>query len=360
MQQLPKITVKMHKGKPHFRWYANGKPRYRKIKKPANEEQERIQLAAELMNPDSATTKRKSLAENLQDWNADLLADTTPKNADMLLKRVRRILNEAGITRTQQVTVSKVRTAIHRLRCTPRKQKKKPEEYPLLSEQSRKHYARAIKQFTRWLLNEEQIDKDPLRKWQLRAVVEERNPRDRLQPDEIKKLIAKTRNSGRVVEGYEGPLRAWLYTLAVHTGLRRKELAALTPESFDLEAKTLVVPAAYTKAKKMAVQPLNSGLVASLEPWLAEKQGPLFPDLEIKRTRKMMQIDLKEAGIPMKTDVGTRCFHSLRNTYISALHDAGHSPALVQRLARHSDVRLTMKYGKPRSDEAGAVESLEF
>ena len=57
-------------------------------------------------------------------------------------------------------------------RCTVRNRKKKPEDYPLLSERSRRHCARAMKQFTRWLGHEERLD-NPLRKWRLTKVVEE-------------------------------------------------------------------------------------------------------------------------------------------------------------------------------------------
>jgi hypothetical protein len=53
-------------------------------------------------------------------------------------------------------------------------------------------------------------------------------------------------------------------------------------------------------------------------------RGPLFPDsLRDKRTRKMMELDLKAAGLAFKTEVWSQCFHALRNTFISQLFDAG-------------------------------------
>jgi hypothetical protein len=76
--------------------------------------------------------------------------------------------------------------------------------------------------------------------------------------------------------------------------------------------------------------------VADLQRWVSGKLGPIFPGLATKRTRKLIKLDLAEAGIPHKTDVGVRCFHSLRNTYISALFDSGASMPSTQRLARHS------------------------
>jgi integrase len=55
-----------------------------------------------------------------------------------------------------------------------------------------------------------------------------------------------------------------------------------------------------------------------------------------------------------------RCFHALRNTYISQLFDAGLHTAQVQRLARHKDVRQTIKYEKRRTGEAGLVDRLDY
>jgi len=47
--------------------------------------------------------------------------------------------------------------------------------------------------------------------------------------------------------------------------------------------------------------------------------------------------------------IGNRClswlfadFHGLRHTFITNLRDAGVDPKTAQKLARHSDIRLTM------------------
>jgi hypothetical protein len=119
-----------------------------------------------------------------------------PKQADTTRKRVERILEEAKIRDIHQITIAKVRTAIERLRCSVRNPNKKPEEYALLSERSRHHHRRAIKQFCWWLDTEGRLT-DPLRKWKLKVVVEERNPRDRLQTDELAKLVQGAGNRGR-------------------------------------------------------------------------------------------------------------------------------------------------------------------
>lgn len=345
----PKIRIATHRGKQAFRWYVDGKPRHRTIKDPNNIEHERIALAAEIMTGQTVR-KKKSLTQLLDLWEADLKT-ISAANADLTTKRARRTIKAAGVTSTDQFSVAKFRTAIHEMKVLVGKRD------ILLSESSRKYHARSIKQFAKWLTDEEYLDKNPLKGWQLKKVVEERIPRDRFQPDELVELIQSTKDSG-VFCRYEGEDRAYLYAVAAMTGLRRKELARLTPQSFDWKNRTVHVDAAYTKDKKMAALPLNAKFARDLRRWMQGIEGELFPRLATQPTDKMVKRDLKVAGIPRKSAEGVRCFHSLRNTYISSLFDAGRSVAQVQRLARHSDVRLTMKYSKPRSDEWSLVDDL--
>ncbi|MGI9469688.1 MAG: tyrosine-type recombinase/integrase [Rubripirellula sp.] len=360
MNKLPKISICQRRGAPHFRWYVGGAPRYRKIKDPANVEQEKLVLATELLSGIGKFRERhRTRDEHLRDWRADM-ETISAAQADLTYKRAKRVLNEAKISTILDVSIGRVRTTVHGLRCSVRDPKKKLEDYALLSEQSRKHHMRAVKQFYKWLEDEGRIDKSPIKSLKLKKVVEERNPRDRLQPEELSTLVEETRNSDRVIENYTGEFRAWAYVVAVMTGLRRKEIAKLQRESFDWESRTVSLSAAYTKDKELAVLPLNRRMVQDLKLWIADRKGQLFPDFEIKRTSKMIKRDLVAAGLPVRTESGTRCFHSLRNTYISSLFDAGRNIAQVQRLARHSDPRLTMKYAKPRSDEWALVDDLNY
>ena len=58
---------------------------------------------------------------------------------------------------------------------------------------------------------------------------------------------------------------------------------------------------------------------------------------------KMIQHDLKAAGIPYEVDSRKADFHALRYTFITNLIKAGEHPAAVQRMARHSDINLTFR-----------------
>jgi integrase len=74
----------------------------------------------------------------------------------------------------------------------------------------------------------------------------------------------------------------------------------------------------------------------------------------------MLQIDLEEAGIVARDDHQIVDFHALRTTFITGLARAGVAPALAQKLARHSDINLTLNaYTRLQmNDLAGAVGRL--
>ena len=59
---------------------------------------------------------------------------------------------------------------------------------------------------------------------------------------------------------------------------------------------------------------------------------------------KVVHQDFKAAGIPQVDERGHKVdFHALRMTFITRLQRAGVSPREAMELARHSDMRLTMK-----------------
>ncbi len=58
---------------------------------------------------------------------------------------------------------------------------------------------------------------------------------------------------------------------------------------------------------------------------------------------KLIQHDLKAAGIAYDVEGRKADFHSLRYTFITNAIKSGELPATVQRLARHSDINLTFR-----------------
>jgi len=90
-------------------------------------------------------------------------------------------------------------------------------------------------------------------------------------------------------------------------------------------------------------------------------QKPLWPGGWWHRAAEMLRVDLVDAKIEPEDDAGRVVdFHGQRTTFITALARAGVAPATAQRLARHSDINLTLgTYTRLNVGElADAVEKL--
>jgi integrase len=239
----------------------------------------------------------------------------------------------------------------------------------------------ALCQFGRWLVRERRTAWDPfIGLSALNEDVDRRRPRRALTVDEIDRLLdsAKARplfeaRTIRVNAGVSeveqkrlrelGETRAFVYLMAVRTGLRRGELSRVRWCDVDLAKGVVVVPAASAKSKRDQSVELRSDLI----PLLKARRGTgaatslvfdpkTFPNL---RTFKK---DCELAGIQIKDDQGrTVDFHSLRTTLGSHLAAAGVHPAIAKAILRHSTIELTMKhYTDVRLlDTRGALERLQ-
>jgi hypothetical protein len=191
-----------------------------------------------------------------------------------------------------------------------------------------------------------------------------RHQRRALSAKELMALVHSADTSKKKVQGYTGTLRARLYRLAYLTGLRRRELGSLTVGSFKLDGDppTLTVEAACSKHRKKDTLPIHPELVGLLREWLpALDEGAfLFPKLERKKTWRMVKTDLEAAGIAYETEEGIADFHAAgRHSHVSGLVNSGVSLAHARQLARHGDVRMTMRYTHVGlEDQAEALRSL--
>jgi integrase len=166
------------------------------------------------------------------------------------------------------------------------------------------------------------------------------------------------------IQCYDGEIRARIYILSYMTGLRRTEIASMTPRSFRLDADppTLTVQAACSKHRREDTLPLHPELVVMLRSWLvglADDQV-LFPKLAKRRTWLMVKKDLERVEIPYVTAEGVADFHAAgRHTHITELLRKGASLPEAKELARHSDINMTMKYTHIGiNDQARAVAAL--
>ncbi len=234
--------------------------------------------------------------------------------------------------------------------------------------QTRNHYLRAIKMFTRWLVMDRRTGDDPIRHLSmLDAETDRRRERRPLSSEEFEKLLASAR-SGPPLDGITGPDRAMLYLVASYTGYRRNEIGSVTKQSFDFIADppVLRIKPTISKRRKKDEIPLRRDVAELIRQWIdGEKQNvgpmePLFPITD-KNTAEMIKADLERAGIPYIDDNGLVAdFHALRGTFATNLALANVPVKVMQELVRHSDVNLTMNiYAKiHKQHQKGAVEQL--
>ncbi len=126
----------------------------------------------------------------------------------------------------------------------------------------------------------------------------------------------------------------------------------------------MTVEAACSKHRRTDVLPLHPQLVELIPAWLAgfAPDQLLFPKLAKRRTWLMVKKDLERVGIKYENADGIADFHAAgRHTYITGLLTNGATLPEAKEFARHTDVKMTMKYAHIGiGDQAKALANLPF
>ena len=175
-----------------------------------------------------------------------------------------------------------------------------------------------------------------------------RHERRALTDADVKSLLRATSEAPRRGK-MTGDERVMLYSMALTTGLRARELSSLTWNSLNLDGSspTVKVLAAYSKHRRDDVLPLRHDIANRLSFWRKKKGGKnsdsIFPSFNPDNGARILKKDLVDADIPYRDKAGRVAdFHSLRHTFISNLTRRGAPPKVAQSLARHSTISLTM------------------
>ena len=204
-----------------------------------------------------------------------------------------------------------------------------------LKDKTANDYLEAARCFMNWMVKLGRTGSNPLVRIEKVKSKEGRAEQIRaFSDDEMLRLLASAGD------------RKPLYLMAVHTGLRASELAALTWADLHLDAVTpfVRVRAATTKNGKSADMRLHPELAAvlrELKEAAVQETDPVFK--KMPRIERFYR-DLKKAGIPVRDTLGQKAvFHSLRHTFGTNLARAGAPSRVAMSLMRHSDRRLTDK-----------------
>ena len=304
---------------------------------------------------DLAAKRRSPINEHVIAYEKNLKQrGTTGKHVKLTMGRIRAILLQCETSNLAELTVERVQTGITKL-----------QEKAKFGSRTFNHYVQAVDGFCHWLVETTRIASHPLLTLKrLNAEVDVRHKRRALDDGELWQLIESARKSGKRIQGYDGEQRARVYLLSCLTGLRRSEVASLSPQSFNLQGKepTVTVEAACSKHRRLDVLPLHPELVGEVAKWVKGRKRDelLFPGLERKKTWLMVKKDLERVGIPYETQAGIADFHAAgRHSYVTGLLRNGATLPEAKELARHSDVKMTMKYTHiGLKDQSRALASL--
>ncbi len=300
-----------------------------------------------------AEQMRSAIETHLAAFQASL-ADNTPKHVKLTMTRVRRIAVGCDFLKLADITAETVHGYLRELRAEDG-----------IGNRTNNHYIQAFDSFCKWCVSTKRLVSNLIEGIELlNTAVDVRRKRRALTVDEVARMVASARESGVSIQRFDGEQRARIYILSYMTGLRKNELASLTPRSFDLDGSppTLTVEAAFSKHRRTDVLPLHPELVILLRGWLQGlKAGDrLFPKLDRRKTWLMVQKDLERAGIPYETPEGIADFHAAgRHTHITELLRNGATLPEAMRLARHADIHTTMRYTHIGiEDQARAIANL--
>ena len=188
-----------------------------------------------------------------------------------------------------------------------------------------------------------------LMKWMQRAGRLDQNPVQSVRKvktagQEVVKRRALTNNEVRRLLEVAGPRKA-VYLIAVNTGLRRAELAALQKGDCFLYGDNpyLKVRASTTKNNKAATIWLNEEVAAELKTLVAARADLDEAVFEAIPDMDQFRKDLAAAGIPFEVQGRRADFHALRHTLATNLACCGVLPRVAMEFMRHSEMRLTNK-----------------
>jgi len=302
-----------------------------------------------------ASQKSSPISEHLDAFEHSL-APNSEKYVKLLMSRVRRIVKECQFEVIGDIQPEAVAVKLAALRSAEG-----------FGHRTHNHYVQGLLTFCNWLVQSRRYPSNPLVGLErLNADADVRHPRRALSPDEVEMLVESARNSDEFIQEFSGEDRARIYIISFMTGLRRTEIASLTPRSFNLDSDppTLTVKATVSKHRKKDVLPLHPELVTMLRVWISgmDPDQLLFEHLERRRTWLMVKKDLERVGIPYQTDEGIADFHAAgRHSHVTELLRSGASLPEARELARHSDIRTTMKYTHiGMDDRAKALGNLRW
>ena len=282
--------------------------------------------------------KRRAAAKSLSDHIADYKSFMQSQgkagtHTSGTINRILRMFDFCGFHFIADINTAGISRFIKELDATPT---------------TKNHYITAGKMFFNYLIESGQIPTNPLKSF--KKLPEDRERKGVLTADQFIRLINYTEQHGDIIRRTSGKDRAMLYTLAGTTGLRRSEILSLRWQDMQIDGDnaSVFIDGSRTKNGKDAHQPIPADVAETFRDWQQAKDAAntdrVFNTFTLNhRPSEMIKADLIAADLPTGDRSGNEiCFHSLRNTYITILANGSTPAKIIQQLARHSTLNLTM------------------
>lgn len=204
------------------------------------------------------------------------------------------------------------------------------------------NYLRNLHVFFAWLVEMEYISKSPMKR--IRALPEERAPREYLEDEEVKRLLRSLDRS------YFSEYRDLLVTmLMLDSGTRLGETLMIEMGQLELTSRCLLLTADKTKGRRARTVYFSDKTAKELRRWIQFKDRYceskwLFPvkhnggRLEMTVFERNFRQYIRRVGITKRIAP-----HTLRNNFAKRCLMAGMDVYTLSRILGHSSVEVTEK-----------------
>jgi site-specific recombinase XerD len=207
---------------------------------------------------------------------------------------------------------------------------------------------RAIRPFFRWLVDEDEIDRNPMDKMRTPSVP--LNPPAVLAEDDVARLLATCRGPGFIDRRDLAIL-----SLMLDTGLRRGELAGLNVGDLNLGQMVAFIEASTSKSRRGRAVVYGATTAKAITRYLRHPKAPRDPSEPLWRARTGLPLTGNEIYHTIRrraSQAGIRVHpHQLRHTWASSMLGSGHSEGDVMALGGWSDRSMLNRYGASAAAE---------
>lgn len=262
------------------------------------------------------------------------LTENSLKSYENLFNVLGKWFMQEGIEHTQDLTINSIKSFLRW--CMDNGNKPKTINSKL----------KLIRAWSRWMLEEEIIDKDICKG--IKLIREDDSPKI-VREEDIQLALRQLKRKKRREDSFYSIRNYTIMVSLIGTGLRINELVSLDWNDIDFNDHLIIIR--KSKGRKQGSVPLSESLSKELTSWKAYVENkykdipaPVFINQKCQRlTKNGVQLFIKR----LKQDLGIEgdfSPHAMRNVFIKRLLMNKANLREIQLLARHSKIDVTRQY----------------